>query len=182
MDGFRFSSSLLNTGKAYRYYHWMMYSSIVVISAGLDPTQMNIQIINSRHSYIQVDYSHDFFKGGHGALARSDRSPLPDHNGCLTLFLTPVKIVIPRYDGRHMLSERTRAFPETWGAKPVRKCGVSILMNQKVLPLAGPYQVFWVRSLFDTTKKKAIFLSDKVELRENKLIIVDNTSNYKQSE
>ena len=85
MDGFRFSSSLLNTGKAYRYYHWMMYSSIVVISAGLDPTQMNIQIINSRHSYIQVDYSHDFFKGG--ALARSDRSPLPDHNGTRTVVL-----------------------------------------------------------------------------------------------
>ena len=87
MDGFRFSSSLLNTGKAYRHYHWMMYSSIVVISAVLDPTQMNIQIINSRHSYIQleVDYSHDFFKGG--ALARFDRSPLPDHNGTRTVVL-----------------------------------------------------------------------------------------------
>ena len=59
--------------------HWqgvqtLPLDDIVVISAVLDPTQMNIQIINSRHSYIQVDYSHDFFK--RGALARFDRSPL----------------------------------------------------------------------------------------------------------
>ena len=70
--------------------HWqgvqtLPLDDIVVISAVLDPTQMNIQIINSRHSYIQVDYSHDFFK--RGALARFDRSPLPDHNGTRTVVL-----------------------------------------------------------------------------------------------
>ena len=54
----------------------------------------------SRYSYI--DYSHEFVGS---ALARFERSTLPDHEGTRTVVLrflkiiTPVKCVMPLYDG-----------------------------------------------------------------------------------
>ena len=66
----------------------------------VDPTQVRIQITISRYSYI--DYSHEFVGS---ALARFERSTLPEHEETRTVVLrflkiiTPVKCVIPLYDG-----------------------------------------------------------------------------------
>ena len=71
------------------------------ISAEWHPTQVHIQIcIPSRYSC--VDCSHDFIGS---ALVRFERSTLPEHEGARTVVLrflkiiTPVKCVIPLYDG-----------------------------------------------------------------------------------
>jgi hypothetical protein len=59
-----------------------------------------IQVTISRYSYI--DYSHEFVGS---ALARFERSTLPEHEGTRTVVLrflkiiTPVECVIPLYDG-----------------------------------------------------------------------------------
>jgi hypothetical protein len=77
-----------------------MYFSIVVLSAWVDPTQVHIQVTISRYSYI--DYSHEFLGS---ALARLERSTLPDCIGTRTVVLrflkivTPVQCVISHYDG-----------------------------------------------------------------------------------
>ena len=68
--------------------------------SGVLPTQVHIQVTVSRYSYI--DYFHEFLGS---ALARWERSTLPDHIGTRTVLLrflkiiTPVKCVIPQYDG-----------------------------------------------------------------------------------
>jgi hypothetical protein len=73
-------------------------SGIVVLL--VVPTQVHIQVTTSRYSYI--DYSHEFVGR---ALARLERSTLPEHKGTRTVVLrllktiTPVKCVIPLYDG-----------------------------------------------------------------------------------
>jgi hypothetical protein len=73
---------------------------MVVIRAVVDPTQVHIQITIFLYSYI--DYSHEFLGG---ALARFERSTLPDHKDTRTVVLrflkiiTPVKCVMPLYDG-----------------------------------------------------------------------------------
>ena len=73
---------------------------MLVKSTRLHPIQVHTQITISRYSYIV--YSHDFVGS---ALARFERSALPDHKGTKTVvfrFLkmtTPVKCVIPHYDG-----------------------------------------------------------------------------------
>jgi hypothetical protein len=93
------STSLLN--KAWRVYHFRNHFPSIVKYAGvLDPTQVHIQITISRYSYI--DHSHEFVGS---ALARFERSTLPDHKGTRTIVLrflkiiTPVKCVLPLYDG-----------------------------------------------------------------------------------
>ena len=73
---------------------------MVVICVKLDPTLVHIQVTFSRCSYI--DYSHEFVGS---ALVRFERSTLQDHNGTRIVVLrflkiiTPVKCVIPDYDG-----------------------------------------------------------------------------------
>jgi hypothetical protein len=63
------------------------------------PTQIPI----SRYSRAYIDYSHEFVGT---ALARFERSTLPEHNGTRTILLrilkmiTPAKCVIPLYDNR----------------------------------------------------------------------------------
>ena len=58
---------------------------------------MRIQV-----TYSYIDYSHEFVGS---ALARFERSTLPEHDGTRTVVLrflkiiTPVKCVIPHYDG-----------------------------------------------------------------------------------
>ena len=65
-----------------------------------DPTQVHIQITISRYYYIE--YSHEFVGS---ALTRFERSTLADHEGIRTAVLrflkiiTPVKYVLPVYDG-----------------------------------------------------------------------------------
>jgi hypothetical protein len=62
---------------------------------------VHTQITISRYSYI--DYSHEFVGR---ALARFERSTLPDHKDTRTVVLrflkiiTPLKCVTPQYDGR----------------------------------------------------------------------------------
>jgi hypothetical protein len=74
--------------------------SIVSEGAGVHPTQVHTQITISR--YPCIDYSHEFVGS---ALARFERSTLPDHNGTRSIVLrflkiiTPVKCVDPLYDG-----------------------------------------------------------------------------------
>ena len=73
---------------------------MIVKRARVHPTQVHIQITISHYSYI--GYSHDFVGS---ALARFERSTLPDHEGTRTVVLrflkiiTPVKCVLPLYDG-----------------------------------------------------------------------------------
>jgi hypothetical protein len=63
------------------------------------PLQVPTQVTISRYSYI--DYSHEFVAS---ALARFERSTLPEHNGTRTVVLrflkiiTPVMCDIPLYD------------------------------------------------------------------------------------
>ena len=73
----------------------------IEMSAKLHPTQVHIQTcISSRYSCI--DCSHEFIGS---ALVRFERSTLPEHEGARTVVLrflkiiTPVKCVIPLYDG-----------------------------------------------------------------------------------
>jgi hypothetical protein len=93
-----FSTSLLN--KAWRVYHFENHFPIIVTYPLVDPTQVHIQITTSRYFYI--DHSHEFLGS---ALARFERSTLPDHKGTRTVVLrflkiiTPVKCVLPLYDG-----------------------------------------------------------------------------------
>jgi hypothetical protein len=56
----------------------------------MQPTQVPIQITISRYSYI--DYSHEFVGS---ALARFERSTLPDHEGTRTVVLRFIKIMTP---------------------------------------------------------------------------------------
>ena len=73
---------------------------MIVECPTVHPTQVDIQVTFSRYSYI--DYSHEFVGS---ALARFERSTLPEHEGTRTVVLrflkiiTPVKCVIPLYDG-----------------------------------------------------------------------------------
>ena len=91
-------SSLPN--KAWGSYHSLNYFAIIVKCVIVHPTQVHIQITISRYSHI--DYSYEFVGS---ALARFERSTLPDHEGTRTVVLrflkiiTPVKCVIPLYDG-----------------------------------------------------------------------------------
>ena len=72
---------------------------VVVFPLVLDPTQVYIQITFSQYSYF--DYSHEFVGS---ALARFERSTLPEHKDTRTVVLrflkiiTPVKCITPRYD------------------------------------------------------------------------------------
>jgi hypothetical protein len=65
-----------------------------------DRTQVHISVTVSQYFYI--DYFYDFVGS---ALARFELSTLPDHEGTRTIVLrflkiiTPVKCVIPHYDG-----------------------------------------------------------------------------------
>ena len=65
----------------------------------LDPTQVHIQVNIPRYSY--TDYFHEYVGR---ALARFERSTLPDHKGTRTVvirflkIITPLKCVIPDYD------------------------------------------------------------------------------------
>ena len=66
----------------------------------MHPTQVHIQIAISQYS--NIDYSHGFLGS---ALIRFERSTLPEHEGTRTIvirflkIITPVKCVIPNYDG-----------------------------------------------------------------------------------
>ena len=94
----RLSSSLPN--KVWTGFDYVECFPTFVKRATLDPTQVHIQITFSQYSYI--DYSHEFVGR---ALVRFERSTLPDHEGTRTVVLrflkifTPVKCVIPHYDG-----------------------------------------------------------------------------------
>ena len=56
----------------------------------LDPTQVHIQVTTSRYFY--TDYSHEFVGS---ALARFERSTLPEHEGTRTVVLRFLKIITP---------------------------------------------------------------------------------------
>ena len=93
-----FYSSLPN--KAWKIYFWKDYF-VIDVKCGriLDPTQVHIQVSISRYSY--TDDFHEFVGC---ALARFERSTLPDHKGTRTVvirflkIITPVKCVVPDYD------------------------------------------------------------------------------------
>jgi hypothetical protein len=93
----RVSSSLQK--KAWIVYHTKMRLWISVECSIVHPTKVHTQIIILRCSYI--DYSHEFVGT---ALARFERSTLPEHKGTRTLVLRflkiikPVKCVIQLYD------------------------------------------------------------------------------------
>ena len=101
----------------------------------------------SRYSYI--DYSREFVGS---ALARFERSTLPDHIGTRTVVLrflkiiTPVKCIIPLYDGyiscpregelyrRYISPVQERTVPPVWsvnidGPKDIRIQGLRLLWN-----------------------------------------------------
>ena len=73
--------------KAWGSYNSWYFAIRVDINS---PTQVHIQIIISQRSYI--DYSHEFVGS---ALARFERSTLPDHKGTRTIVLRFLKMVTP---------------------------------------------------------------------------------------
>jgi hypothetical protein len=92
-----------------------MYYLSMVVDCRVYPIQVHIQITISRYSYI--DYSHEFVGS---ALARFERSTLPDHIGTRTVVLrflkiiTPVKCVMPLYDGYIYCPKEGELFRRTY--------------------------------------------------------------------
>jgi hypothetical protein len=105
---------------------------------------VHIQITISRYSYI--DYSHESVGS---ALARFERSTLPEHEDARIVVLrflkiiTPVKCVIPDYDG-HLCCPKegelyqrisiSRALPKVWSVNIDKPTGG---------PLARGLQLLW---------------------------------------
>jgi hypothetical protein len=107
------------------------------------PTQVHIQITISGHSYF--DYSHEFVGS---ALARFERSTLPDHKGTRAIVLrflkiiTPVKSVMPLYDGNicwpkegELYQKFGRKVPKVWSVKIEKSKGTDPCSNVPGLKL-----------------------------------------------
>ena len=125
-----------------------MTSFMMLVQGGtVYPIQVHLQITFSRYSYI--DYSREFVGS---ALARFERSTLPDHVGTRTVVLrflkiiTPVECIMPLYDGyiscpregelyrRYRTSGQKGPVPLVWsvnidGSKDARIQGLRLLWN-----------------------------------------------------
>jgi hypothetical protein len=104
---------------------------------------VHTQITISR--YPCIDYSHEFVGS---ALARLERSTLPDHNGTRTIVLrflkiiTPVKCVIPRYNGYVCRPEEGELYRRTSNSDR-EKHHVWSMNIDKPSPMQRGLQLLW---------------------------------------
>ena len=135
-----FSSSLPNKALSLRFFKY--------------PTQVHLQFTFSQHLY-HIDYSHEFVGS---VLAWFECSTLSDHNDTRTVVLrfvkiiTPVKCVIPHYDGYICHPKEGELYQRsTTKPKCISQYGMSILTNPKKKKVLS-YEVFNYsgrHSLFD---------------------------------